>query len=251
MKTLETINVQPRGGLQPDAGSADFDLAGEPFARSAPNRDVFAKQSVGLIAFETGMVAPETGVHRLSPAKFVYGRSPHATGESIWFNASLEDVGYPGVTAASLATWPRLWQHPETSLALATIETLVTDVGRAALSDSDCWESLYRWVSPDCRTARDRFKQLALDWRRETESLSDTIEIIGHSAYQQIIGMGPFALPFIFHELNKEPEHWFHALVAITQADPVPEEEKGNLPVMRHRWIEWGAQNGYTERIGG
>src|SRR5213083_2771619 len=68
-----------------------------------------------------------------------------------------------------------------------------------------------------------RFRQLAAKWKNDTQFLSNTNEICTHSAYQQIIGMGPFALPHIFKEMRTEPGPWFWGLKAISRADPVPE----------------------------
>src|SRR6266702_1767932 len=233
MKTLETIAIPRRNESSPLIGSAAAELIDEPVTRIPFQRARAAHQSVGFIGVQS------VGAEHYIPAKFIYSKSPFATQEGIWFGASLEDVGYPGVTAATLSDWPKLWQHPEASFAFHTINTLIVGGGRAILADSECWESMYQWVSADPQSARERFLKLAAIWKRETAVLSDTIEIVTHPSYQQIIGMGAFALPHIFHELDNEPSHWFHALVAITRTDPVPEEEKGNIPAMRQRWLEW------------
>lgn len=62
--------------------------------------------------------------------------------------------------------------------------------------------------------------------------------------YQQIIGMGQAALPLILAELAREPDHWFWALEAITQEDPVPAEARGKVPEMADAWLAWGKQKG-------
>ena len=64
-----------------------------------------------------------------------------------------------------------------------------------------------------------------------------------HPAYQQIIGMGTPALPLIFQELQREPDHWFWALGAITGENPVPEEDAGDLDAMTDAWLSWGSTN--------
>jgi hypothetical protein len=91
-----------------------------------------------------------------------------------------------------------------------------------------------------------RFAQLADRWRRETAVFSSTTEIAMNPAYQQIIGMGPAAVPLILRELEKRPDHWFWALKAITGADPVKPEHLGRLPQMALAWIEWGKEQGFT-----
>jgi hypothetical protein len=57
--------------------------------------------------------------------------------------------------------------------------------------------------------------------------------------------MGTEALPLIFSELEKEPDHWFWALNAITGADPVSPKSRGNLKKMAEAWIQWGEENGF------
>jgi hypothetical protein len=58
--------------------------------------------------------------------------------------------------------------------------------------------------------------------------------------YQQIIGMGWPAVPLILEELQREPDQWFWALEAITDANPVLPESAGNVRLMAQAWVEWG-----------
>jgi hypothetical protein len=92
---------------------------------------------------------------------------------------------------------------------------------------------------------QERFAQLAAQWREETKFLSSSTEIAMHPAYQQIIGMGPAALPLILRELEQEPYHWYWALKCITGVDPVPPEDKGERPKMRQVWLQWAKEQGY------
>ena len=66
-------------------------------------------------------------------------------------------------------------------------------------------------------------------------------------AYQHIIGMGESAVPLMLRELrdDPDPDHWFSALKAITEADPVPDEVRGNVKAMADAWVAWGEQEGY------
>ncbi|MHC5730400.1 MAG: hypothetical protein ACYTXY_41090, partial [Nostoc sp.] len=66
-----------------------------------------------------------------------------------------------------------------------------------------------------------------------------------HPAYQRIIGMGQPVVPLIMRELEREPDHWFWALNAITRVNPVKSEQRGRLQQMAQAWIEWGKANGY------
>lgn len=92
---------------------------------------------------------------------------------------------------------------------------------------------------------KERFEKLVEEWRNATEFCSSITDICTHRAYQQIIGMGETALPFIFQELECEPDHWFWALNAITGDDPVPHEHRGDLGLMRQDWLNWKRDKGY------
>jgi hypothetical protein len=89
-----------------------------------------------------------------------------------------------------------------------------------------------------------RFDALAEAWRLECAHLSSVREMVLHPAYQQIIGMGRDALPFLLRELERQPDHWFWALWAITQENPVPSEHRGRVRDMARDWLEWARQRG-------
>ncbi|HYM61895.1 MAG TPA: hypothetical protein VEZ11_13510 [Thermoanaerobaculia bacterium] len=88
------------------------------------------------------------------------------------------------------------------------------------------------------------FNALAGRWAAETAHLSSTHDAVMNENYQKIIGMGPDALPLILNRLRKQPDHWFWALRAITRANPVEPELRGNVKAMADRWLEWGRQKG-------
>jgi hypothetical protein len=94
-----------------------------------------------------------------------------------------------------------------------------------------------RKMIPLQRGARERFHKLAAIWRKDVCFISDLNEICGHPAYQQIIGMGVPALPFLLEELEKEPAQWFWALKAITGEDPIPEGARGDVEAMTKAWL--------------
>ena len=97
-----------------------------------------------------------------------------------------------------------------------------------------------QWANPAYR-----FNTLKAEWESETAHLSSVTEISIHPAYQQIIGMGTIALPFILDELKRNPGHWFWALKAITGEDPVPPTERGKIKKMAESWLKWGKEQGY------
>ncbi len=91
-----------------------------------------------------------------------------------------------------------------------------------------------------------RFYELLWTWSQEVKTLSDIDAICTHPAYQQIIGMGETALPLIFREVQRGEDYWFWALKAITGDDPVPEEDRGRITVMKRHWVRWANEHGYA-----
>jgi hypothetical protein len=88
------------------------------------------------------------------------------------------------------------------------------------------------------------FGKLVDQWRRDTRMRSAADVMIMHPAYQQIIGLGPAAVPLLLEELSTRPNHWFWALKAITREDPAQgitafEEAVG-------AWLQWGRDHGYS-----
>ncbi len=86
---------------------------------------------------------------------------------------------------------------------------------------------------------------LKAEWEADTAHLSSVTEIAMHPAYQQIIGMGPIAIPLILSEMKRKPDHWFWALKSITGEDPVLDENRGQILQMTKAWLHWGIEQGY------
>ena len=80
-----------------------------------------------------------------------------------------------------------------------------------------------------------RFDRLAKQWAREASHYSSIQDMCMHPAYQRIIGMGPKAVPLILRQLERSPDHWFWALSAITEEEPVAEENWGRIDEMGRR----------------
>ena len=87
-------------------------------------------------------------------------------------------------------------------------------------------------------TLRQHFYQLAETWRRETQHSSRISTKSMHPAYLEIIEMGWPVVPLILEALEKQPAHWFVALVAITHLDVGKEGD--NFLSARDAWLEWG-----------
>jgi hypothetical protein len=92
----------------------------------------------------------------------------------------------------------------------------------------------------------DRFRQLAAEWRRDVGPLSSVSKIVQHPAYQAIIALGRDAVPLILQDLERQPDHWFAALRAITGAEPIPPEDRGRMDRMATAWVRWGKEHGFT-----
>ena len=74
-----------------------------------------------------------------------------------------------------------------------------------------------------------KFNQLAKQWKAETAILSILSKKVIHPAYQRIIGMGDNVIPFLMKELERQPNHWFWALRAITGTNPIKPENRGRV----------------------
>ena len=95
-----------------------------------------------------------------------------------------------------------------------------------------------------------KLRRLAKEWKDETSHLSSMTKMVMHPKYQNIIGMGPAILPILFQELQRNPDHWFWALQAITGENPARPEDSGDLNKMTKSWLEWARQKGYLPVLG-
>ena len=89
------------------------------------------------------------------------------------------------------------------------------------------------------------FQRLATEWKQETAHLSSSVTIAEHRAYQEIIGMGKDAIPFILRDLEESPSQWFWALRSIAGESPVRPEDRGDVDAMTSAWLDWGRRNLY------
>jgi hypothetical protein len=87
-----------------------------------------------------------------------------------------------------------------------------------------------------------KFQRLADQWKRETLDFSSLTEMVAHPAYLGIIAMGKAATPLLLAELETKPMHWFVALAAINDTNPVPPADAGNLRKMTEAWLKWGRE---------
>ncbi len=102
-------------------------------------------------------------------------------------------------------------------------------------------DAAVRYTLPQTDDIRMQFRELADTWHRETGHLSSPPQIALHPAYQQIIGMGPAAIPFILEDLQQRGGQWYWALIAINRQSP----PMGPMPTAREikdAWLRWGRQ---------
>ena len=101
-------------------------------------------------------------------------------------------------------------------------------------------------ATPTAESIEQGVVRLLARWREETPYLSNSTKMTGHPAYQELIALGPVALPFLFRDLERTGDgHLSKALTAITGAQPVPADERGQMRKIAETWLRWAKDNGY------
>ena len=98
---------------------------------------------------------------------------------------------------------------------------------------------------PPAESVAAKFERLAAAWHKAVAHHSSSRIRDNHPAYQEIIGMGQAVVPLLLRDLENNRRHWFTALAVITGADPISEEDAGNIPRMTEAWLRWGREHGY------
>src|SRR5216117_2670475 len=95
-------------------------------------------------------------------------------------------------------------------------------------------------------TIEKRVVRLLGTWREQTAYLSSSTRITEQPAYQELMALGPAALPFLFRDLEQTGDgHMSKALTAITGAHPIPAEERGQVRKIAETWLRWARENRY------
>ena len=95
-------------------------------------------------------------------------------------------------------------------------------------------------------TVEQQVARLLERWRDETAYLSSSTAITGHPAYQELIALGPAALPCLFRDLEQSGDgHLSKALTAITGAHPIAAQERGKVNKIAESWLRWARENDY------
>ncbi len=92
---------------------------------------------------------------------------------------------------------------------------------------------------------RPEFLRLSDQWQSETKHLSLVSLKVAHPFYFRIIGMGEAVVPLLLEALRDRPSHWFVALQATANTNPVP---NGSNPlVARDAWLNWGRSKRFID----
>jgi hypothetical protein len=143
------------------------------------------------------------------------------------------------------------------SSVIGTIENVkaasAKDSFRGAMADSlRGWQALsppktvriFRLPEVSDGELQARFEKLVSTWEEDTAFTSALDEMVLHQDYQDIIGMGFQALPYIFARLEASPARWFWALRSIVGVDVAANATSADEAVAR--WRDWAIANGYT-----
>ena len=104
------------------------------------------------------------------------------------------------------------------------------------------------WAAKErMREQEKRFEELADRWEHDTSHLSNHTIRAKHSAYREIVAMGPGIVHLILARMRNRPGHWFMALHKLTGENPIPDEDRGNVLKMTEHWMKWGVDNGHIE----
>jgi len=94
------------------------------------------------------------------------------------------------------------------------------------------------------------FRTHADRWKMETQHSSSVTKMLAHPSYLRIIGLSRYSTGteierLLLEELEREPDHWFPALAAVTGEDPVQPGDDFDQAV--HAWLEWGRRKGVIQ----
>ncbi|MBA7688531.1 hypothetical protein ES703_97015 [subsurface metagenome] len=88
---------------------------------------------------------------------------------------------------------------------------------------------------------------MANRWHDETDHLSSPERITKNGLYREIISMGEPVIPLILQDLQERGGLWYPALRWLSHEDPVPVEDRGEVPKMKEAWLSWGCDKGYIK----
>ena len=84
------------------------------------------------------------------------------------------------------------------------------------------------------------FEKYVKKWKKETSHISQVSQRLQHPDYKRILNLGRHIVPSILKDLEKDPDHWFHALLYLTGENPIPSDFSGTVTDAAQIWIDWG-----------
>ena len=89
------------------------------------------------------------------------------------------------------------------------------------------------------------FEYLRLEWQKERGATSSITAMAMCPSYQRIMTMAAaeVVVPLILRQMESEgdePDMWFWALRILTSADPVADDDRGDIVRMAQAWLNWG-----------
>jgi len=101
-------------------------------------------------------------------------------------------------------------------------------------------------VVADDAPLKERLREQAEKWERETAHLSSPAQRAMHPSYQAILGMAQEhrrdVIRFLLHDLQENRREWFWALSYLAQTNPMRDTSAGKIDKMIDDWVEWGRQ---------
>lgn len=95
-------------------------------------------------------------------------------------------------------------------------------------------------------TVQAKFQRLTHSWKEATKFTSSYNQLLLNPSYLELIAMGDKVLPYIFKEMQKQPDHWFLALHILTSVNPVKKDNMGKVLAMTQDWLVWAKSKGYV-----
>jgi hypothetical protein len=86
------------------------------------------------------------------------------------------------------------------------------------------------------------FVHLRQEWQKERGATSSITTMAMCPSYQSIIAIGPAVIPLILRQMESEgdePDMWFWALRVLTKADPISDDDRGDIVKMTQTWLDW------------
>ena len=91
-----------------------------------------------------------------------------------------------------------------------------------------------------------------MGWKQQIEYI-EVDEVVLPPPVKKLVWNGEDFVPMMLFDFECPDEsgyvHWFHALVELTGANPVPFEDRGRVMAMVEHWIIWGRSSKYKSDV--